>query len=72
MLSFQDIEDILFEGTDEQIVGLAEAAKDVSISYAYHEDSNEFEMAVGTSKTKMHGLFEVPNCVSVLGPSHSF
>lgn len=71
-LTFQDIEEILFDGTDEQLAKLAEAAKDETISYVYYENTNAFEMVVGTSHAKMHEISEVPNCVYVFGPSHSF
>lgn len=68
--SIEDIEDILFDGSADDMHSLSSCG--VPVSYAYHRDSDSFEVAVGCQRAKMHGPCKVPNCVRIFGPEHTF
>ena len=70
MRSFDDIEDILFDGSAEDLSALA--SNDDPVSYAYHAESDSFELAVGKRHAKSFGPYKVPNCVRFFGAEHTF
>ena len=62
-----DIEDVLFDGTPEQMNAMAS-----DVSYVYYPKTNSFELAVGKLHAKMHKLPYTPNCVEHFGNKHTF
>ena len=70
MMPFDDIEDVLFDGSEEDMRGLSGDGR--PISYAYRPSSGSFELAVGNERAKMHGVADEPNCVRIFGPEHTF
>ena len=70
MMPFDDIEDVLFDGSEEDMRGLSGDGR--LIFYAYHPSSGSFELAVGNERAKMHGVADEPNCVRIFGPEHTF
>ena len=67
-MNFEEVDRILTEGTPEEIRSLSGQ----DIEYGYAEKSGGFCMRAGEEGYSSHGLFEVPACVAVFGPSHNF
>lgn len=70
MTIFNDIEDLLFDGSKDDIAKLSHAK--IPISYIYYPNSKSFYLAVENQRAKMHGLDKPPNCVAFFGLEHTF
>ena len=66
--SLEDTEDILFDGSNEDIEALFER-EDERVSYSLEGD--DMVIRVGNEVSRFHGVHYVPNCVSVFGLSYS-
>lgn len=67
-LAFEDIEDILFDGSAEQMSALAEHR----VGYRYYPATGNFEISVGSTRSKGYGVAKQPNCVGLFGDAHTF
>jgi uncharacterized protein YbaR (Trm112 family) len=69
-MDWNDVNDVLFEGSKKQIEALF--CPDCGGFLEYHYSSSTKEMTLRCTGRcghleKMHGLFEVPNCAALLG-----
>ena len=62
--SIEEIEDILFSGSSEEIELLFETS-DEAISYSLSED--DMVTKVGNKVSRLHGVHYEPNCIDVFG-----
>lgn len=65
--TLENIEDILFDGTEEERERLPS-----SVSYVFNPKLNSFTISFANMHTIGHGIHVVPKCVSYYGNNHSF
>ena len=66
MMQIDDIEDILLDGTIEQLKSLPKG-----VSYKYDPDYHSIHIRYGKMNLRGYGE-EVPNCVRHFGNEHTF
>lgn len=67
-MNFDDIYNILWNGTKDQINALS--GKD--IAFQYTPSCSYFAIRVNQEMSREHGVDILPNCVKLLGNKHSF
>lgn len=70
-MTIEQFNDILFDGTEEEIKALT-GSVDTRASYDYSEAQHGFTVRYDGEIVKQYGPIHKPNCVSVLGPSFVF
>lgn len=63
--------DVLFDGTRDQMDALENMVSPGS-RYEYSKELDSMRVYFGSETHAMHGIPEVPNCVPLLGASHTF
>jgi hypothetical protein len=72
VMTIDQIEDVLFDGTDQQIRDLAHIAEQKPLSYAFVPGIRRFELSYGSMTAVSNGVFGTPQCANVLGDTYSF
>lgn len=66
MISLADIEDILYDGTEDQMKSLPKG-----VSYSFNPKYKSMHISFGTTHQKGYGS-DTPKCVKHFGREHTF